>query len=237
VTHAVYPGTSVYRLIPFLVFLGACARQPEAPAAAPAQPVTAAPAAPVATPADSRPVIVAFGDSLSAGYGVDAGLSYPDFLQKEIDAAGFSYRVVNQGISGDTTTGGAGRTASAIELKPEIVILELGGNDGLRGVPLAATRANMESMTRTFLDAGARVVIAGMTLPPNYGPDYVREFESIFRDIATSHKLPRIPFLLEPVALNPTLMQRDGIHPTAEGNRRVASHVMKTLRPLLRKGR
>lgn len=183
--------------------------------------------------ADSRPVIVAFGDSLSAGFGVDAGLSYPDYLQKEIDAAGLRYRVVNLGISGDTTSGGLARVGSAIELKPKVVILELGGNDGLRGTPLSETRQNIEQMTEQFLAAKAQVLIVGMTLPKNYGPDYIQEFEAIFAGTAKKHNLPRIPFLLEGVWNQPGLMQGDGIHPTAEGNARVAKLVMKTLRPLL----
>lgn len=180
-------------------------------------------------------MIVCFGDSLSAGYGVDAGLSYPDFLQKEIDSAGFKYRVVNLGISGDTTSGGLSRIQSAIDLKPAITILELGGNDGLRGVPLSATRSNLEAMTQKLLAAKSKVVIAGMTLPPNYGPDYIKEFEQIYVQLATKYKLPRIRFLLDGVALDRNLMQRDGIHANAKGNRIVAANVMKTLRPLLKK--
>ncbi len=188
-----------------------------------------------ATAADTRKVIVCFGDSLSAGYGVDAGLSFPDFLQKRLDQKRLPYRVVNLGISGDTTSGGLARIQSAIRLKPAITILELGGNDGLRGVPLSATRSNMDAMTRQLIAAGSRVVIAGMTLPPNYGPDYIREFEQIYVQLAARYKLPRIPFLLEGVALDRSLMQPDGIHPTAAGNEKVAAHVMKTLAPLLRR--
>jgi acyl-CoA thioesterase-1 len=185
--------------------------------------------------ADPRPVIVCFGDSLSAGFGVDAGLSFPDFLQKRIDQRGYRYRIVNLGISGDTTSGGLARITSAIRLKPSITILELGGNDGLRGIPLTATKANLEAMTKELLAAGSQVVIAGMTLPPNYGPDYIREFERIYVQLAAKYKLPRIGFLLEGVALDRQLMQPDGIHPTAAGNEKVAAHVMKTLEPLLRK--
>ena len=185
-------------------------------------------------PADGRPVIVCFGDSLSAGYGVEAGLSYPDFLQKELDAKGYRYRVVNLGISGDTTSGGLSRIQSAVSLRPEITILELGGNDGLRGVPLTATRSNLTEMAQALLDGGSKVVIAGMTLPPNYGPDYIREFEQIFVELAAKLKLPRIRFLLEGVALNPKLMQADGIHANADGNRLVAANVLRTLTPLLK---
>lgn len=185
--------------------------------------------------ADPRPVVVCFGDSLTAGYGVDTGLSYPDFLQKLIDAKGYKFRVVNLGISGDTTSGGLSRIQTAIALKPAITILELGGNDGLRGLPLATTRANLEAMTKALLATGSKVVIAGMTLPPNYGPDYIREFEQIYVQLATKYKLPRIRFLLEGVALNSALMQRDGIHANVKGNEKVAANVMATLEPLLKK--
>jgi acyl-CoA thioesterase-1 len=187
--------------------------------------------------ADQRPIVACFGDSLTAGYGVDTGFSYPDFLQKLIDRKGYGYRVVNLGISGDTTSGGLSRIKSAVALKPAITILELGGNDGLRGVPLAATRDNMEKMVQALLAARSKVVIAGMTLPPNYGPDYIREFEQIYVDLAQKYKLPRVRFLLEGVALDKTLMLPDGIHANAKGNEKVATNVMRTLEPLLKTGR
>lgn len=172
---------------------------------------------------------MAFGDSLTAGYGVDAGFSYPDFLQKEID----NYRVVNAGISGDTTSGGVARIDTVTRLKPKIVILELGGNDGLRGLPLASTRANLEQMITDLRKSGARVVLAGITLPPNYGPDYIQEFEKIYKDFASKYKLPFIPFLLEGVVGVPGMMQPDGIHATVKGNEVVAKLVLRTLKPLL----
>jgi len=183
--------------------------------------------------ADTRPVIVAFGDSLSAGYGVEAGYSYPDFLQKELDRAGHKYRVVNLGISGDTTSGGLARIATVTQLKPAIVILELGGNDGLRGLPLSSTRANLDQMTAILKKSGARVLLAGMTLPPNYGPDYIKQFESIYKDLAVKYKTPLIPFLLKDTVGAPDLMQRDGIHPTRKGNEVVAKMVLRSLKPLL----
>lgn len=202
-------------------------------------PATPAPAAPPAPPReevkDDRPVVLAFGDSLSAGYGVETGLSYPDFLQKEIDAKGFKYRVVNQGISGDTTSGGLARLAQGLETKPYLVILELGGNDGLRGLPLTVTRDNLDKMTAAFKESGAKVVIAGMTLPRNYGADYIKEFEQIYPALEKKHGVKRMRFLLEGVAMNPALMQRDEIHPTAEGNKIVARNVMKVIEPLLKK--
>jgi len=180
------------------------------------------------------PVIVAYGDSLSAGFGAPTGESYPDFLQQELDAAGYHYRVVNAGISGDTTAGGLARLDTVLELKPKIAILELGGNDGLRGLPLATTRESLEKMITGLEGAGVKVVLAGMTLPPNYGPDYIRGFGQIYVDLAARYKLTRIPFLLEGVATNKKLMQGDGIHPTSEGNRVVAKTVLRYLLPLLK---
>lgn len=185
-------------------------------------------------PPDSRPVIVAFGDSLSAGYGADTGQSFPDYLQKILDRSGYQYRVVNQGISGDTTMGGRARTAVALELKPAIVILELGGNDGLRGLPLRQTRENLDIMAASFTKAGAKLLVAGVTLPPNYGADYIRDFERMYVETATKHGAARIPFLLEPVIALPGAMQADGIHPTAKGNELVAQYVFRHLEPLLR---
>jgi len=199
-----------------------------APESAPAPVV-----APVPVAADDRPVIVAFGDSLTAGYGLDPGQSYADFLQKDLDGQGLRFRVVNQGISGDTTDGGASRTEAAVSLKPRVVILELGANDGLRGLPLEATRANLAEMIVAFQKAGAKVLLCGMTLPRNYGPDYIRGFEKIFSDLAKEKKTALMPFFLQDVATNPKLMQRDAMHPTAEGCRRVAANVLPHLLPLL----
>ncbi len=191
--------------------------------------------APAPAPAsrDDRPVIVAFGNSLSAGFGVDAGLSYPDFLQKDLDARGLRYRVANAGISGDTSSDGLERIDQVLALKPAIVIVELGANDGLRGIPVATTRTNLEQIVTTLQKAGARIVLAGMTLPPNYGPDYIRSFERIYPELAAKYKTALIPFLLAGVAGDSRYMQRDGLHPNAEGNRRVADNVMRTLAPLL----
>ena len=183
--------------------------------------------------ADARPVIVAFGDSLTAGYGVEAGYSYPDFLQKELDRGGFKYRVLNAGVSGDTTSGGLARVGMVVAAKPAIVILGLGGNDGLRGLPLASTRANLDQMIVKLRQSGARIVLAGITLPPNYGPDYIKQFENIYKDLAAKYKLPFIPFLLQGVAGVQGMMQGDGIHPTRKGNEVVAKLVLRSLKPLL----
>ena len=187
--------------------------------------------APVDEKRDNRPVIVAFGDSLTAGFGAEPGYSYPDFLQKDLDRQGSRWRVVNAGVSGDTTTDGVNRLPEVLAYKPRIVILEFGGNDGLRGLPLPTTRANLEQMIKALQDADVRIIMAGMTLPPNYGPDYIWGFEVIYQELAAKYKLTLIPFLLEGVALHKDLMQRDGIHPTAQGNEIVARTVLKYIVP------
>jgi acyl-CoA thioesterase I len=197
----------------------------------PATPDSASP--PSSSPEDTRPVIVAFGDSLTAGFGADPGASFPDFLQKELDAAGLKWRVVNAGVSGDTTTDGLNRVTDVIASKPRITVLEFGGNDGLRGLPLDITRANLEQIVVALRGAGSAILLAGMTLPPNYGQDYIGGFEGIYRDLAAKYKLRRIPFLLSDVALRPGLMQQDGIHATDEGNKIVAETVMRYLKPML----
>jgi acyl-CoA thioesterase-1 len=180
----------------------------------------------------STQTIVAFGDSLTAGFGADQ--SYPDFLQQLLAKNGYRYKVVNAGVSGNTTSDGVDRVAEVLSAKPSIVILEFGGNDGLRGLPLATTRANLYQMIVTLQKAGAKVVLAGMTLPRNYGPEYIHSFEQIYVELANKYKLIRIPFLLEGVALSgPGLMQRDGIHATSAGNEKVAATVYKYLTPLL----
>jgi acyl-CoA thioesterase I len=198
---------------------------------APAVKVQENPAKPAVV--DTRPAVVAFGDSLTAGFGAEPGQSYADFLQKDLDRAGLAWRVVNQGVSGDTTTDGANRVNEVLAVKPRVVILEFGGNDGLRGLPIETTKANLEQMVRELQKSGATVILAGMTLPPNYGPAYIREFERVYQDLAVKYKLVRIPFLLEGVATDRNLMQRDGIHPTGPGNEKVAQTVMRYVRPVV----
>jgi acyl-CoA thioesterase-1 len=183
---------------------------------------------------DTRPVIVAFGDSLSAGFGADPGKSFPDFLQRDLDAAGLHWRVVNAGVSGNTTTDGLNRLKEVLAHKPRVTIVEFGGNDGLRGLPVETTRVNLEQIIQKLEAAGSKVVLAGMTLPPNYGPDYIQPFQQIYVSLAAQYKVTRIPFLLSDVAVHPDLMQPDGIHPTAQGNEIVAKTVMRYLKPLLK---
>lgn len=192
-------------------------------------------APPAAAPLDSRPVVAAFGDSLSAGFGLDPGKSYPDDLQRDLDGAGYHYRVVNLGVSGDTTTDGVERLASLLAVHPKIVVLEFGGNDGLRGLPIATAKQNLSKMIETIEAAGAQVVLAGMTLPRNYGPEYIHDFEQMYVQVANQYHLVRIPFFLEGVGGNPNLMQADGLHPTAQGAEIVANTVMRYLAPVLSK--
>src|SRR5437867_3224236 len=179
-------------------------------------------------PDDPRPVILAFGDSLTAGYGLPRGSGYPEQLQRKLDQRGYRYRVVNMGISGDTTSGGRARMKAGLDLKPSIVILELGANDGLRGLPIKQTRLNLEDMTTAFRDNGATVVLAGMTLPRNYGAAYIRSFEDVFRELAHKCNLPLIPFFLEGVGGQPKLTLEDYLHLHAEGYRIVTDIVLKT---------
>jgi acyl-CoA thioesterase-1 len=195
-----------------------------------AAPITAA------DPNDNRPVIVAFGDSISAGFGVPPGRSYPDDLQRLLDKAGYRYRVVNLGVSGDTTTDALERVPSVLAVHPAIAILEFGGNDGLRGLPVAAARKNMEAVIEQLQKARIRILLAGMTLPRNYGPEYIQTFDQMYVDLAKKYQLARIPFVLDGVGGHTDLTQPDGIHPTEQGAVIVAGTVMKYLEPMLGKG-
>jgi acyl-CoA thioesterase-1 len=179
-------------------------------------------------------VIVAFGDSLTAGYGVTPEQSFPAFLQRKLDEAGYSYHVVNEGVSGDTSSAGLVRVDSVIAHKPEIVVIAFGGNDGLRGLPVASMEQNLREIITRLQAAGAKVALGGMTLPPNYGREYVSEFEAVYPRLAKDLDAALIPFLLEGVAARPELLY-DEIHPNAEGNEIVAGVVFEVLEPLLEK--
>jgi acyl-CoA thioesterase-1 len=169
-----------------------------------------------ATGAES-PTILVFGDSLSAGYGIDVDQSWTTLLQSRLAAQGYEHRVVNASISGETTEGGATRIKAALEnFEPAVVVIALGGNDGLRGFPPARMKSNLETMIAASLDNGAEVVLLGIRIPPNYGQRYTRAFEQVYHDLATELDLPWVEFFMEGVALNEALMQDDGIHPNAE---------------------
>ena len=218
-----------------LVFLAGCGQDRSAPRADSSPAPASVPAPPPdAARADHRPVIACFGDSITAGFGLDTGQSFPDLLQRELDQRGYAYRVGNFGVSGDTTQDGVARLPLVLAEKPVIVLLELGANDGLRGLPVSVTQTNLEQMIVELQKNGARVVLAGMTLPPNYGPDYIRKFEAVFHDLTARYKLTLIPFLLEGVGGHGDLMQKDGLHPNAAGARLVEQTVWKTIQPMLK---
>ncbi len=179
--------------------------------------------------------ILVFGDSISAGYGLaDANQGWVGLLRKKLQQEGYGYQVVNASVSGETTAGGLARLPRALALHhPEIVILELGGNDGLRALPIPAMRANLDSMVQLSRGAGAQVLLLGMRMPPNYGPDYTSQFFGAYTATAKEFKLAIVPFLLDGIALTPSLMQADDIHPNEQGQPLLLANVWTALKPLL----
>ena len=185
--------------------------------------------------ASDRTILV-FGDSLSAAYGIRADQGWVALLGQRLQAQGYGYEVVNASVSGETSGGGLQRLPRALELHhPGLIILELGANDGLRGLPIAATKDNLMKMVQLAQTSGARVLLVGIRIPPNYGPRYTSEFADLYPDIARQFRLPLVPFLLEKVALDPTLMQDDGLHPNARGEPLVLDTLWQGLKPLVRK--
>ena len=181
------------------------------------------------------PAILVFGDSISAGY----GLSPPDkgwvnLLQARITAEGYGYHVINASVSGETTAGGLARLPRALSTHhPRIVVIELGGNDGLRALPVAALRTNLVQMVDLARAAGAKVLLLGMRMPPNYGPEYTEKFLATYAEVGHLRHVAVLPFLLEGIALSPELMQADGIHPNEKGQPRLLANVWPVIRPLL----
>ncbi len=184
---------------------------------------------------DTRPILVCFGDSLTAGHGTDPGESYPEFLQKDLDARGFRYHVVNEGISGNTTKDGLERIDRILALHPAIVVVEFGGNDGLRGLRIEDTRSSLDTILSRLKSSGTKIALAGITLPPDYGPDYIRQFQDTYTVLAKKYSVPFLPFLLEGVYGVDGMMQEDRTHATARGNEVVARNILKLVTPLLRK--
>ncbi len=185
--------------------------------------------------ASDRTILV-FGDSLSAAYGIRPEQGWVALLTQRLQAQGYGYPIVNASVSGETTSGGLQRLPRALQLhQPGIVVLELGANDALRGLPPSGTRANLAQMVRLSQEAGARVLLVGIRIPPNYGPRYTEEFESVFPELAKQYHLPLVPFLLQDVALNPARMQEDGMHPNAAGEAPIVDTVWPYLKPLLKK--
>ena len=183
-----------------------------------------------------RPKIIAFGDSLTAGFGLSEKESYPYLLQERLKTDGYDYEVVNAGVSGDTSLGGLERIDWALaQENAKILILELGANDMLRGVPVAKMKENLDKIIRKAKAKNLRVLLCGMLAPPTMGADYQRDFTMAFPDLATEHKVEVLPFLLENIALKKELNQADGIHPNAAGARIMADNIYKALKPLLSK--
>jgi len=197
-------------------------------------------AAPFAQPSraanETTPVILVFGDSLSAGYGLRRGEGWTDLLGERLRKEGYGFRVVNASVSGETTAGGMARLPRALQLhQPAIVVLELGANDGLRALALGEMRANLDRMLGMARGANRKVLLLGIHMPPNYGPRYTAGFDKIYQDLAARHRVALVPFLLEGVAENPRLMQPDGLHPNATGQPLLLQNVWPALQPLLGK--
>ncbi|GMW06227.1 MAG: hypothetical protein AMXMBFR8_10240 [Nevskiales bacterium] len=185
--------------------------------------------------ADAGRTLLVIGDSLSAGFGLEPGQGWVALLQDRLEAEGYGYRVVNASITGDTTTGGVGRLPRALQLhRPAVVVIELGGNDGLRGTPIPVIRDNMAEMIRLAQQAQARVVLAGLKMPPNYGERYTSAFEAMYAELAARHGVALIDFFMDGVALNPRFMQPDGIHPNAAGQARLLENAWPVIEKQLR---
>jgi acyl-CoA thioesterase I len=181
-------------------------------------------------------LLVCFGDSITAGYGLDPGEAYPDDLQHDLVAEGYRYTVLNRGTSGATTKDAVASLPAVLALHPSVVIVEFGGNDGLRGLPMDQTRLNLDRILTALDAAHIQVLFAGITLPPNYGPDYIHSFEQVYRTVAAAH--PRdafIPMIYKDLILEPGTIQSDGIHPTAKGSAILARTLLPALTPLLRR--
>ncbi len=185
--------------------------------------------------AAERPVLVCFGDSITAGRGLPPDQAYPAFLQKKLDAAGYRYKVVNMGVSGATTKDAIALLPSVLQLHPAAAIVEFGGNDGLRGLPLGQTRGNLNHVIVALGKARVKVLLAGITLPPDYGPDYIRAFDSIFPELAARNRVAVVPMIYKNLVNVPGTIQADGIHPTARGSEMIAAALMPQLTRLLSK--
>jgi acyl-CoA thioesterase-1 len=199
-------------------------------------PAVATPDTTTQSPSPSaQDLLLCFGDSLTAGYGTDLGQSYPDDLQRLLDSQGYHYHVLNDGISGNTTKDGLDRLPRVLAHHPAIVVVEFGGNDGLRGLPLEQTQANLSTILAQLQASGSQIVLAGITLPPSYGPDYIKKFDNIYPTLARQYHIRYIPFLLKDVYGVPGDMQDDATHATAQGNQQVARNIEALLKPLLKK--
>jgi acyl-CoA thioesterase-1 len=213
-----------------LALLAACDRR-----AAPAAPAPAdLPAAPEPAPSAQARTLVFLGDSLTAGYGLDRDSAFPALIEARLKAAGRPWKVVNAGVSGDTTAGGVTRLDWVLRARPDVLVVALGANDGLRGIPVEASEKNLRTILERARKEGSAVLLVGMQMPENLGPAYRARFAAVYPRLAKEFRAPLLPFLLEGVAMDRALNQADGIHPTAEGHRRVAETVWRALDPVLR---
>jgi acyl-CoA thioesterase-1 len=203
---------------------------PTPPAQLPPEPGPSTAAAPAE---DARAEIVFLGDSLTAGLGLDITLSFPALIQERLDDRGLPFTVVNAGVSGDTSAGGLRRLEWSLQGNPRVLVVALGGNDGLRGLPPEELKKNLAAIIEAGQRAGLEVILAGMEAPPNNGPEYTARFRRVYGELASTYDIPLIPFLLQGVAGDPALNQADGIHPNPEGARRVADTVWSALEPVL----
>jgi acyl-CoA thioesterase-1 len=180
-------------------------------------------------------VLVCYGDSITAGYGVSYGQAYPDDLQRDLDSQGYHYKVLNRGTSGATSKDALAGLSQIVNLHPDVVIVEFGGNDGLRGLPFENTRRNLDQVLSGLQAAHIQILLAGITLPPNYGTDYIRQFQQIFRDVAARHHVALVPMIYKDLIHVPGTIQDDGIHPTPKGAAIVAKTLEPALKPMLKK--
>jgi acyl-CoA thioesterase I len=185
--------------------------------------------------AADRPLLVCYGDSITAGYGLISDQSYPAALQRNLDKLGYRYEVANKGTGGATSKDAVVGLRSIVAMHPSIVIVEFGGNDGLRGLPLTQTRSNLDTVLTAFENAQIKVLLAGITLPPNYGPDYIQQFDQIFSDLAAKHRTAIVPMIYKNLVHVPGTIQPDGIHPTAKGSEIIATTLLPALKPLMKK--
>ena len=221
--------TSVLSFIFSIVLFTACSSSSAKPEKA-KEPIN------VPSTVSDKPRIIAFGDSLTAGFGLLEKESYPYLLQEKLNAGGYNYEVVNAGVSGDTTVGGIERIDWSLEQENvQILILELGGNDLLRGLPVAKMKDNLDKIIRKAKAKNVQVLLCGMLAPPTMGTKYQKEFVDVFPSLASEHKIAFMPFILEGVALDKNLNQPDGIHPNAEGDKVMTENVYNSLKPLLKK--
>jgi acyl-CoA thioesterase I len=196
------------------------------------------PAANPPAPTPQQPAVLFLGTSLTAGYGIDPGQAYPALIQRKIDAAGLHYRVINAGVSGETSAGALRRVDWLLQQPVSVLVVETGANDGLRGLPTDSLRSNIRGILERArqLQPSARLVLVGMRIPPNYGRSYAQQFEAIYPDLARLSGATLVPFLLDGVGGVSALNQPDGVHPTAEGQRKMAETVWRYLEPVLRSG-